>query len=495
MGADRTGNDLRVSLIAHGGSLLLGVEVAGAGAVVGLASTVRSGLRRAGAVWAGLAIGILAAPPLHGAADRSVGVHMVQHLGLTMLVAPVIAFVMAGSSLQRTGVVRRCSSMLVRPASAPLVAGVASVVVMSAWHLPAAYDLAVDVWWVHLIEHVTMLATATWWWTTALHHGAGRNPILVVVSLGGVAAIGAGVGVLLMFAPDRLYASQRDVADLQVAGALLTASGMIHGLAAFALVVRMLTRMRRPRPLPHVAVVALASLVAAGLLGFASRLGDDGTVRAGPVAATAGAADAGRELYRRDCASCHGVDGGGTSRGVALDDRGPASVHYVLSTGRMPIDHPDQRIERRPPRYTAREIEELVAYAGGFGDGPSVPLESDAASLARGGELYRLHCAACHGATGIGGTQAFTREAPSVLHADGHETVAAVVAGPGGMPSFRTALDDDELWGIAGYVTYLQDPERRGWSLGGGRVGEGLIAWVVGMGALASMARWIAGRP
>lgn len=485
-----------MSVIAHGGSLLLGIELAGGLSLVALGATIPAQPRRIAAIAAGLTLAAAAAPPLHAAADSNASAHMVQHLALTMIAAPLIAVAFAGSRLQRSPTVRRWTRVFVHPPPSPLVAAVGATVVMAVWHLPGAYDIAVDVWWIHALEHVTMLATTTWFWATALHHGVRRNPLAVIVALTGIATASAGIGVLLMFTPTAPYASQSSLVDGQVAGALLTASGVLHGIAAFVLVVRAVGRLRRPRPLSHAATLSVSIVTAAAVAAIAFQLQTDRSRTA--VALTPrqdSDAVRGAELYRRDCVSCHGVDGEGTSRGIAIDERGTASVYYALATGRMPIDDPDDMIERRRPHYSSDEIDQLVAYTARFVDGPRVPALVDDVTLARGGELYRLNCAACHGATGIGGAQAFDRVAPSVLHASERETAAAIVAGPGGMPSFRSSLDDAEVSSVADYVRYLQDPVQRGISLRGGRVGEGLVAWLAGITILLGCGRWVAGRP
>jgi ubiquinol-cytochrome c reductase cytochrome c subunit len=161
----------------------------------------------------------------------------------------------------------------------------------------------------------------------------------------------------------------------------------------------------------------------------------------------------------------------------------------------MPIPHPDATVRRQAPAYTPDQIDAIVDYTATFVDGPEIPsLDPAAADLARGGVHYRLHCAACHSATGIGGAQAFGREAPPVLDSTVAETAAAIVAGPGGMPAFRATFTDDEIAGVAAYVQLLQDPPTTGIAIPGGRVGEGLVAWLVGIGALMVAISWIGRR-
>lgn len=481
-----------MSLIAHGGAFVVGLEFAGALALVAAARTVRTRRRRMAAIAGGLALFVSAAPPLHAAADTSVTAHMVQHLILTLMVAPLAAITFAGSSLRRTVTVRRLSSSLVVPRWSPAVAAVAASAVMVTWHVPAAYDAAVDQWWLHGAQHLTLLATSAWLWAAGLHHGTGRNPIGVVVAFGAAATAGSAVGVLLMFAPIELYASQNDLGDGQIAGSLLAGSGVLHAAAVFVLATRWLDRLRRRSTWPpsEAAVRWFGVVVAVGLAAVAPHMRSEPAHGTAPVAA----AERGAEIYRRDCASCHGPRGEGTARGITLADRGTSSVYYSVATGRMPIDDADDPIERDDPAYSPDQIDDLVAYTSSFVSGPAVPPLLEEPDRAEGGELYRLHCGACHGAAGIGGAQAFGRVAPSVLEASERETAAAVVAGPGGMPSFRAALDDGEVSSVADYVAYLQDPVRRGISLQGGRVGEGLIAWLIGVGLLLACSRWVASR-
>lgn len=213
----------------------------------------------------------------------------------------------------------------------------------------------------------------------------------------------------------------------------------------------------------------------------------------GPAGPAAAQPD-GENLYLRDCAWCHGPGGAGTNRGPSLAGTGEAEAHYYLSTGRMPIDEP-RTPERAEPPYTDEELAALVAYVAGLGDGPALPdVDAAAGDLARGLDLYAVNCAMCHGFSGVGGALS-GRAAPPLVEATATETVAAVVAGPGHMPSFD-ALDEEDLADLAAYVAYLGEPEHPGgWSLGGiGPVAEAVVA-VVAAFLLVVVIRWgIAGR-
>ena len=191
-----------------------------------------------------------------------------------------------------------------------------------------------------------------------------------------------------------------------------------------------------------------------------------------------------RTTYLADCASCHGADATGTTRAPSLVGVGAASVDFELSTGRMPLavasrDESDGR-EPRPapqrtpadasatprrhaPAYSADVIRDLIGYVQELtgGAGPAIPA-IDAGDVARGGELYRLNCAACHSWAGTGGAL-IKREAPDLLEATRVQTAEAIRVGPGRMPAFgRAAFTDQQVEDVAAYVQEIQAPEDRG---------------------------------
>jgi ubiquinol-cytochrome c reductase cytochrome c subunit len=202
----------------------------------------------------------------------------------------------------------------------------------------------------------------------------------------------------------------------------------------------------------------------------------------------------GEELYLTQCASCHGVGGEGVEdRGPPLTDEGPAAVDFVLRTGRMPMAAPNMEATRGPVRYSDTEIRALVAYAGAFGDGPAIPdVDPAAGDLSRGGELFRLNCAACHVASGAGAAIGGGRDAPSLMESTPTEVGQAIIVGPGAMPVFGsfTASDIDS---VAAYVEELQAQDAAGVEDfgGAGPVAEGLAAWLLALLPLVALTRWI----
>jgi ubiquinol-cytochrome c reductase cytochrome c subunit len=175
-------------------------------------------------------------------------------------------------------------------------------------------------------------------------------------------------------------------------------------------------------------------------------------------------------LYQANCLFCHGVDGVGTFQGPPLVGVGKASVDFYLRSGRMPINNPNDPVERQEPKFSEEEIRKLVDYVGTFGTGPPIPaFNLDRADLAQGEQLYQLNCAACHNWDGKGGAlidvlASPLRPVPPVQLAE------AIRIGPGPMPVFPPqVLSDDELNDIVAYTEYLKNPYDAG--------GYGLAHW------------------
>jgi ubiquinol-cytochrome c reductase cytochrome c subunit len=251
---------------------------------------------------------------------------------------------------------------------------------------------------------------------------------------------------------------------------------------------------------PRLRVLALTlATVAAALLVTGARGVPEVAAQSGGGAATPDAeGDVGDALYGRDCVYCHGVEGEGSPRGVPIVDAGEAAAHYALVTGRMPLDDPDDIPSRGPVRYTDEEVAALTRHVAGFGDGPRLPaVDWRGADVADGGQLYRLHCGACHGATAIGGALAYDRVAPGLFESEPSVVAAAVVSGPGAMPAFGQDFTDEELAAIVAHVQWLQQREDPGgWPIfRTGRPDEALVALGLAMPLLVAGAAWLARRP
>jgi len=150
---------------------------------------------------------------------------------------------------------------------------------------------------------------------------------------------------------------------------------------------------------------------------------------------------------------------------------------------------------RKPSPFTSDEIDAIVAYVASLGAGPDIPnVDITIGDLARGGELFRTNCAACHGAAAGGGALSYGRNAPELYQASPIEIGEAIRSGPGPMPIFDdTQLNSGEINDVARYVTALQtDGDPGGFGLGRiGPVPEGLVAWILGLGSILVITRLI----
>jgi ubiquinol-cytochrome c reductase cytochrome c subunit len=229
-----------------------------------------------------------------------------------------------------------------------------------------------------------------------------------------------------------------------------------------------------------------------------------------PAPQTAAGQDAalvreGQALFDNSCITCHGANLQGVQgRGPSLIGVGQASVYFQVSTGRMPLKVQGAQADRKKPAFDAAQTDALGAYIEANGGGPSVPAGPEDAvvgsDLGRGGELFRLNCAQCHNFTGRGGALSSGKFAPVLDPASPHQIYAAMLAGPGNMPTFADSqLSPEEKRDIIGYVKSVSSDNTGsnpgGNGLGGfGPVPEGLVAFFVGLAALIGISLWIGSR-
>lgn len=257
------------------------------------------------------------------------------------------------------------------------------------------------------------------------------------------------------------------------------------------------TRRRHPLARPLLLVLALF-LVGAAYVAF---------VPAGKSSADTKAEQQvtqGRDIFVVNCASCHGLNAEGTSQGPSLIGVGAASVDFQVSTGRMPMARPAQQAPRKPTDFSDPEIAALAAYVASLGAGPGIPDPSQYdysdmsdEDIAMGGEIFRTNCSACHNYAGLGGALPDGRYAPPLTDVEPRHIYEALRIGPQQMPVFTEKnLSDEEVAQMIGYLKSIDEiPNRGGMDLGGnGPVGEGLWAWILGVGGLMFVAAWIASK-
>ncbi len=249
----------------------------------------------------------------------------------------------------------------------------------------------------------------------------------------------------------------------------------------------------RRHPAAVLVVIMLGLVLTGGMYAIANS-----ATQARSVQADSLQIEEGKRLFLEGCSSCHGMDGQGADTGPSLIGVGAASVDFQVTTGRMPLAKPGPQAAAKPPEYTEEQIAALAAYVASLAPGPAIPTEEDldtsAADIGEGGELFRANCSQCHQAAGRGGALSDGQYAPNLMGATAREIYEAMLTGPQQMPVFAdSTLPVEEKQAIIAYIDALRTSEDPGgWSLGRfGPVTEGLFIWIGGMLLAVALAIWI----
>ncbi len=206
----------------------------------------------------------------------------------------------------------------------------------------------------------------------------------------------------------------------------------------------------------------------------------------------------GRQLYLEGCSSCHGLEAQGGTSGPTLIGVGAASVHFQVSTGRMPLAAPGAQAPPKENVYSEEDIAAMAAYIASLAPGPAIPtaqqLDYADADVAFGGELFRINCAQCHQAAGQGGALTQGKYAPNLMESSPQVIYEAMLTGPQNMPVFSDQqLPEGDKQAIIAYIRALQDaPSPGGLNLGRfGPVTEGVFLVTALFAALIAAAVWI----
>ena len=124
-----------------------------------------------------MALVVALVSPLHSVGEQYFAVHMVQHLLLSLVAAPLLllsssmpVLVWALPANDRASVGRLVGQRgpvrsLLRGLTHPFVAWWLFVITQWIWHQPVAYDWALENRWAHYLEHISFFATAVvFWW-------------------------------------------------------------------------------------------------------------------------------------------------------------------------------------------------------------------------------------------------------------------------------------------------------------------------------------------
>ena len=179
--------------------------------------------------------------PIPALSAQLLWVHMVQHLLLIIVAAPLLG-ACSPVTMVRIGLPAPARHRLARlthglrrlerrsggPPRLILATGV-HILALWLWHTPPVYDAAVASPLLHLLEHASFLGTGVWFWS-AVHTTARRDAArqgVATICLGTMIVQGGVLGALIAFAPGSLFSTYTGalgfsaVEDQQFAGALM----------------------------------------------------------------------------------------------------------------------------------------------------------------------------------------------------------------------------------------------------------------------------------
>ncbi len=462
---------------------------------------------RVAAFTVGIATMVLAlSPPLDARSDASFAIHMVQHLALTLLAAPLLllgaALLLAVAATPPRAarvILRVLHSSPVRAATCPVVTWVLFAGVMYGSHFSLLYETALEHPLIHGLEHAVYLGSALLFWQAVIQIGPVPWPLAYPLRLLYIfLAIpqNAFLGALLYESPHALYphyvvaqgSRLAATADQQSGGTVMWIGGGLVMLCALLFLVASWAKEeeRLARRLEGRGSTIIASLALLGALVFCA---------ARSAAANQALISQGEQLYAVQCASCHGANLQGSLQAPPLIRVGAAKVDFLVGTGRMPAAAPGGERAHQPPVLTRKQIDALIAFVTSTSPGGlSIPRVGGLGNLQRGRTLFAANCAACHGASGDGGSLGYGLNAPALHDASETQIAEAIRIGPGTMPAFdSTTISDGGVESIIRYVGWLQMSAKQpgGFPLAGGPVTEGLVGWLFGLGALLIVIRLI----
>lgn len=213
--------------------------------------------------WLSLAAALVS--PLDTCGGLLFSAHMVQHEVLMVLAAPLMVigrplatWTWALSPAQRRVVGRwfqaRGWTALWGTLTDPLVAWALHALALWGWHIPAAFDAALQHEALHILQHLSFFGTALFFWWSVLGHdprgryGPGHSTAYLFTTMMHTGALGA----LLSLAPTPWYAPYipltgslgfDPVQDQQLGGLVMwVPAGLAYVIAALWVLGRMLTR-------------------------------------------------------------------------------------------------------------------------------------------------------------------------------------------------------------------------------------------------------------
>ena len=189
-------------------------------------------------------------------AERSFSLHMVQHLLIQLVAAPLLLLGAPVGLLLRADLRwlprRALAAVLRSPAAAvfshPVVTFALFAVVLVGSHLTPLYDVALEREWVHGTEHLAYLLTALlfWWPVIGVDPGPHRLPyparllylfmVMPVMAFLGIALVSAGHLLYPYYAAHPPPWGATPLADQRAAGTLMWIAGMFTVVPTLAVV-------------------------------------------------------------------------------------------------------------------------------------------------------------------------------------------------------------------------------------------------------------------
>ncbi|MGZ5051517.1 MAG: cytochrome c oxidase assembly protein [Methylobacter sp.] len=153
--------------------------------------------------------------------------HMIIHIALMTVAAPVVAGLLHGFTSSATGFSGLCAAATLQ------------TVMLFIWHAPSAISLTMHDHGKALWLQAMLFGSALWFWHAALTQ-AGKHLWRAVIALLLTGKAFCLIAVLLVFAPRVLYSGMAvDLADQQLAGLLMiTVCPLTYVLAAITLIFR-----------------------------------------------------------------------------------------------------------------------------------------------------------------------------------------------------------------------------------------------------------------
>lgn len=245
-GTWRLGTPVQLWLaIASAGYALLVLRLRSRGGTVKVARAWAWGLGLAG-------VFIALESPLYSLAEgRSLTAHMLQHVLLMSVAAPLLLvglyprlLVPLTRPLLPAMLNRRGPHMLLRLASEPVVTFGVWIFVLYLWHVPAIYGLALHSRAWHIAEHLSLVVAGTLFWLPIIDPLVGLRktpPMGRILYLGAGQLATAVLAALLVWWPEVIYEhyeranelwSMAPRTDQRIAGALMMVVDMIAALWA-----------------------------------------------------------------------------------------------------------------------------------------------------------------------------------------------------------------------------------------------------------------------